>query len=391
MEEFSFETINSLILTKQHLTPNSKTDDIIQITTDLCGLHSTSQSTPYLSLFARSNNFKKETLDEVAFEKKLMGKIRCMRKTVFIHPKETIPFYFNATKQQYAKRHVDYLKNLGVSEEEYQKNVKDIIEVLEKKALSVSQIKKELGTDVNVSAMVNLACDQTLIIRNKPIKSWRDKRHTYSVFTNYFPDLDLDEVSEENGIKYMIRNYLHTYGPVTENDIVWWTGMNKTPVRSVIEELEKEISKIFINETEKEYYILNSDLKQLEEIKIPKKDVLNFLPDLDPYLMGYKDRERYIGEDHYNYLFDRSGNAATSILVNGKVIGIWDFVSAKEPVIKMYFLEEIKKDVQKEIKKEANKVGQFIFDTEAELLECDKMEPLKGRIPGEVLVPLKHC
>ena len=391
MKEYPINSVNHFVLSKHHLTPETKIDDIVKIARNLCGLHSTSQSTPYLSLFARTINFKKEILDEVVFEKKLMGKIRCMRKTVFVLPRKTIPFYYKATKNQYAKRHVDYLKNLGVSEEEYQKNIKNIIEVLGIKALSVSEIKKELDTDMNVSAMVNLACDQSLLIRNKPVKSWRDKRHTYSVFSNYFPDLDMDDINEEDAIKYMIRKYLQNYGPVTENDIFWWTGMNKTPVRKVLEELEKQIERIKITDSENEYLLLKSESDKLKEVKIPKKDIVNFLPDLDPYLMGYKDRERYIVKVYYDYLFDRSGNAATSIIVNGKVVGIWDFVSAKKPVIKLYTLEEIRKDILKQITKEASRVGNFIFDQEAEIRFCDKMEPLKGRIPGEVQVPLKEC
>ena len=115
MKEYPISSVNHFVLSKHHLIPETKINDIVKIARNLCGLHSTSQSTPYLSLFARTINFKKEILDEVVFEKKLMGKIRCMRKTVFVLPRKTIPFYYKATKNQYAKRHVDYLKNLGVS------------------------------------------------------------------------------------------------------------------------------------------------------------------------------------------------------------------------------------------------------------------------------------
>ena len=59
MDHFEIDKINKLILTKHHLTKDSKTDNILRITEDLCGLHGTGTIEPYLSLFARMNLFKK--------------------------------------------------------------------------------------------------------------------------------------------------------------------------------------------------------------------------------------------------------------------------------------------------------------------------------------------
>ncbi len=53
------ERVNCFILGKHHLTEDSKIDDVVQITEDIGGLHATSPSTPYLSLFARAWNFKR--------------------------------------------------------------------------------------------------------------------------------------------------------------------------------------------------------------------------------------------------------------------------------------------------------------------------------------------
>ncbi|MHA1223796.1 MAG: DNA glycosylase AlkZ-like family protein [Candidatus Heimdallarchaeaceae archaeon] len=83
MKPFPLATINYFILSKHHLTPKTKIDNILQIAHDICGLHSTSQTTPYLSLFSRTNSFQKEDLEKEAYEKKNLGKIRCMRKTIF--------------------------------------------------------------------------------------------------------------------------------------------------------------------------------------------------------------------------------------------------------------------------------------------------------------------
>ncbi len=391
LEEFNVATINRFVLNKQHLTDETKIDDVTQIALDIGGLHSTSQTTPYLSLQTRSKNFKRNQLDEEAYEKKKLGKIRCMRGTVFILAKEIVPYIYAATKKQYAKRHVGYLKNLGVSEEKYQKNVKAILDVLKVNNISVSEIKKTLNSQENISAIVNLACDQALIIRNKPNKSWRDRRHTYSDFSEYFPIMKLDDYNEEESRLFLVKYYLKSLGPATETDIVWWTGFNKTETREALKDLGNQITKISISGIENEYFILQSEIEELRKATDIVDDVINLLPNLDPYLMGYKNRERYVKQEYYNYIYDRSGNATNSILVNGKVTGIWDFVGSKEQVIKIHFMEKAEEGIHGKIQLQAEKTGEFIFDEKVPVIEWKGMEVLKGRTPGDVQAPLKNC
>ncbi len=393
MPELSVEQINQFILQKQHLTAETKTTDIAAVTRNIGGLHSTSQTTPYLSLFSRVKDFSRNQFDEEAYVKKNLGKIRCIRKTVFIHHKDYIPWIINATKKQYEQRHVDYLANLGVSEKKYQKIVQEILKVLDGRTLSVSEIKKELNSKENISAMVNLACDQFKIIRNRPIKSWRDKRHTYSVFKEYFLDMDLEEYSEEESRTKLVKYYLERFGPVTETDIAWWTGFNKTETRIALEKLKDEVTQ---NPIEplcplNPLYMLTTDAEKLAQTAISEQATINILPDLDPYMMGYKERTRYVDSNYYDYIFDRSGNATTTILINGKVKGIWDFISSKRPEIRFFLLEKLDKILLGEVKNELELLGKFIFEENVKLVECKKMDPLKTRTPGEVQTPLKYC
>ncbi len=391
MEEYTETEVNYFILTKQHLTPESRIDDVSKIAQDIGGLHATSQTTTYLSTFFRSNNFRKKDLEEEIYYKKNLGKIRCMRKSVFVQPRELIPTIYTATKKQYAKRHKDYLNNLGVSLETYEKSAVEIRKILSGRILSTAEIKKEVTSKEYTTHFISLMCDKLDIIRNKPIKSWKDKRHTYSLFTEFFPEMDFEGIYEEESMKFLVEYYLQSLGPATETDIFWWTGFNKTQTRKILLELENKIERIQIKGIEKEFLILSEDLKNLKQLQQEEENTVNLLSDLDPYLMGHKDRERLVEEEHYNHLFDRSGNATSSILLNGKVIGIWDFVSSKESKIKIFFLEKPEASVKQQVIEEVKKAGLFIFDQEITIIECKEMEPLKSRTPGEMLTPLKHC
>jgi hypothetical protein len=116
--------------------------------------------------------------------------------------------------------------------------------------------------------------------------------------------------------------------------------------------------------------MLSQDEEALLSEKATGKHIVGMLPTLDPYLMGYKDRERYMNPEHRDYIFDRGGNATSTILLNGKVIGIWDF---KEPVVKIFFFENPEADLLKEVSVQARSLGDFISGKDAEVKECESI------------------
>lgn len=88
IDSLSIQSVNRFILAKQHLSEDSKIDDIVQITKDIGGRHATSATTPYLSLLARTNSFVKENLQKELYQEKSLAKVTFVRKTMFILPEE---------------------------------------------------------------------------------------------------------------------------------------------------------------------------------------------------------------------------------------------------------------------------------------------------------------
>jgi len=128
----------------------------------------------------------------------------------------------------------------------------------------------------------------------------------------------------------------------------------------------------------------------LQSLKL-EKHIINLLPSLDPYLMGYKDRERYLNPKYYNYVFDRSGNATSTILLNGEVIGVWDIAEKAEPVVKLFLFEEVRKTVLDDIHIMGRKMGKFITERKVQVKECSSMVPLTRRTAGGFMTPLRDC
>ncbi len=391
IEKFGLDQVNHFVLEKQHLTENSKINDIYQITQNICGLHATHPMTPYLSLFIRTRKFKREDLDEILYEKRMLGKVRYARKTVYVIPKERISEVFSATKGMLEQRFGPYLEYLGITKKDFEDASRSILELLKGKGMTVKEIKKELQVDLNISAIVNLMCDQDLLVRGKPATGWRSSIHTYYPFHEYFPDIDLNEVGEGDAKKSMVKQYVASFGPVTVTDASWWTGFTKTEVKHILKDLKADMASLEIPGIEGEYVLLASDKKRLESTSTPEKPLINFMPLLDPYLMGYKERKRYLAPELYTKVFDRSGNATSTILEDGRVVGVWDFDEEKEPTVKILLFEKVRSSISEEIYSKAKKIGKFISGKEVQIKQCRSMVPLTERTMGGFLSPLRGC
>lgn len=390
MQILDFDQVNKFSLGKQHLTIDTKIDNIVQIVEDICGLHSTELKTSYLSLFVRTNKFKKSDLEKELYEEKSLGRIRGMRRTLFIETLKWIPIIYAATCNLIEYSFEKYMEFHKVSLKEYQEISQNIIKKLKGRELSASEIRKELNSKSNIPAIIQVMGNRGLLIRGKPIKDWKDRRNKYALFKDYFPELDLSMYEENKAIRLLVEKYIKTYGPVTETDMAWWTGLKKTKIRDVLKPIEQNLEKVKISNVKKTYIMDKEELANLENNSTYEKPSLSLLPGLDPYPMGYKDRERYINAQNYNNLFDRSGNITSTIFLNGKAIGVWDTEEEPEPLIKFYLFHSLENDLIDELYSETKKVGQFFFDTNINIRKCEKMIPLTERRAGGFMTPLKN-
>ncbi len=388
MEKFSLSKVNQFVLNKQHLADDAKLNDAVRITQDIGGLHGTSATGPYLSLLARSISFRR---DDLAFEmskKKSLTRIRYVRNTIYILPKEFIPVAFAATSQMAEVTAARFSKYLGITPTHYARLSNKILKILRGRGLTTREIKQKLRTAANIAPIVNLMCDKGILVRSLPREGWKSTQHAYYLFKDYYPELDLSTYEEKEAREKIIGRYLLSFGPVTEKDIAWWTGFPKTQVREILEGLGAEVNSVDISELEGGYLIHSSELEFLRSFTTPIHPVVNILPSLDPYIMGYKDRERFRSPKHDKMIFDRSGNATSTILVDGRVVGIWDL---REPTVKIFYLTAVEKEVQKKIRSKVSEAGKFIAEGPVQVKVCDSMVPLTKRTAGSFMSPLKDC
>jgi hypothetical protein len=330
--------------------------------------------------------FSRDMLDEAMYVHKSLVRIRCMRNTMFILPREIVPAAFAATKKWSWLNAERFRKNSGPGDDETEAVSGKIVALLAGGGKTTAEIKRSIGPVTNLPAVLTLLCDRGVLVRGE-IPNWRSNQYRYHLFSEYLPGLQLDSIDEPAAILQLARSYYAAFGPATADDFSWWSGLGKTKVRAALDELP--VAHLEISGLAGDFLVLQGDLRTLSRKEENATTTVNLLPGLDPYVMGYKVRDRYLSRDSYGLTFDRSGNSANTIVVDGRLSGVWDTDGEDGPQVKLYLFEEVDQGSRKKIVAEASRLGQFIYGRPVTVRECRSMVPLTDRPPGGFLSPLK--
>ncbi len=128
-----------------------------------------------------------------------------------------------------------------------------------------------------------------------------------------------------------MRRWLYSFGPGTEDDLVWWLGATRAAVRAALAALGAVAVSLDSGATGR---LLPDDLAEVPD---PGPWVA-LLPVLDPTIMGWQGRDFYLGP-HRAQLFDRTGNAGRTAWVDGRAVGGW--LQDDRGVVRVRLLEDV--------------------------------------------------
>jgi hypothetical protein len=348
---FTTTSVSGYLAHKQHLLPRSQLTDVVQITRDIVALHATIATGLYLSLWARVPGFQPGMLADALYERRCLARVLCMRTTLHVVPSDEVPLFLQAYGDQVGRRapaehQIDLLLvQAGLCEEEeagavLEKLHGQVLDVLAESGPStvreISQAVPELEAKIRHSVgkpyegefsvgsrLIPSMCVQGLLIRARPRGSWRSNLYEYAALSEWLPDVDLDPVAPEEARTWLVRRYLSAFGPATFEDIRWWTGFTKGETEQALLPLKHEVVEVVIEGLGEAYLMMAEDAQRLDGNAPADTPYISFLPALDPYIMGYPDRRRFLAPEHNAKVFDRAGNAMPTIWVNGQVVGAW--------------------------------------------------------------------
>lgn len=340
--------VNAFLLRKQHLLPSARGLELASVVRDICALHSTAALTPYLSLIARMRSFRAEHLDAALYQDRSLVRLTCMRSTLHIVPAASMATFFQATRK--AQRRTE--KQLGrmlvesglCAEGEQavmlQRLRSRVVQSLARHGpCTVEELKDRIpelgarfhyapdkpyaGTFSVGSQIVPWMCTQGLLVRARPRGTWRSNLYEYAGLADWLPGTDLGAVDTLQAKTQLVRCYLAAFGPASFDDITWWSGLAKRDVHRALAALGSEIVEMTIERLGEGFWMLSSESEALCDAADATNGAVCLLPSLDPYVMGYRDRRRFLPPERHAQVFDRAGNAFATVWIDGKIVGVW--------------------------------------------------------------------
>lgn len=363
-------------LGRRHLlADDARVDDLAELAGDLVGLHATDPASVYLAARARMHQATVADVERVLYDERRALRMLGMRRTMFVVPLELAPVVQAACTDAIAarerQRYARLLEEAGIAPdgagwldevsretlaaleargEAFAAELSSDVPRLREK-LHYGEGRKWAGSQSATTLVLFLLAAEGRIMRGRPRGSWTSSQHRWAPARTWFPQppprLDPGAARAE-----LVRRWLSAFGPGTLVDLRWWTGLPAGQVKAALAELQP----VEVDLDGATGFVLRGD----EEPEAEPEPWVALLPALDPTVMGWKERDWYLGE-HASALFDGSGNAGPTVWWNGRVVGGW--AGRKDGGIAFRLLEDIGSEGRAAVETEAERLAAWIGET----------------------------
>jgi hypothetical protein len=365
---------------RHSLAPAARVGGPESVARALVALHATEPASVHLSSWARTAALDVADVERAFYNDKSLVRQLCLRLTLFGLPRDLLPAVHGSICRRMAQRaRADLARGAERAEVTMDGNAWvdracDAVEaeLSRGEPLSARQLRERLpeatgqfaqgaGTSwastvqltPRVITLLNL---QGRITRCGNDGDWRTSRPLWTT-TRLWLGADVVPLDAAAGYAELVRRWLWSYGPGTDEDIAWWIGTTKAAVRTALAEVGAV--PVSLDGTSNVGWLLPDDLDSVSE---PDAWVA-LLPVLDPSVMGWRER-RFVLGGHAPALFDSVGNAGTTVWADGRVVGAWVQDNANR--VRLTFLEKVPASHRSALDEQAERLttwldGQRVF------------------------------
>lgn len=358
---------------RHRLAPSAHATTPEEAAAGVVALHATEPASVHLSVWARMPEIDVAAIDGAFFADRTLVKQMCMRQTLFGLPADLLSAALGSICVRIADRaRKDLIKGAekaGVTDDGSawvgRAGEAIVAELAKGEALTAKQVRERVPESAGSYAqgagtkwassvsltprVITLLGLEGRIMRAGNDGDWRASRPRWTTTEQWLGPVE--RMSETEGYSELVRCWLMRNGPGTVDDIAWWLGSTKGAVTTALDALDAV--PVSLDNLDIPGWLLPDDV---EPVAAPEPWVA-LLPLLDPSIMGWRDRSFLLGP-HAPELFDSAGNAGTTILVDGRVVGVW--VQDENQRVRLVWLEDVPAARRRELEAAAGRLTDWL-------------------------------
>lgn len=356
---------------RHRLAPGYHAQDAVEAARGVVALHATDPASVYLSAWARLAEAGFDPVATALYEDRSLLRILAMRRTLFVVPTDEAPILQAAASIGVAR--VERRRNEQLAElldvpdvaawlrDAETAALEALDELGEATATELARVVPALARKVRVNVGKPYEADlgfgsrillvlalEGRVVRGRPRGTWLSSQYRW-VPTDRWLGGPLPTLAVEEGQARLVARWLAQFGPGTEADLRWWSGLTAREIRAALATVGAETVELTGEAGSSVGYVLPGDV---DPTPVPPSWVA-LLPSLDPTTMGWRDRAWYLS-GYQPQLFDSAGNAGPTIWVDGRIVGGWAIRDKGE--VATALLEDVGGDAELAIEAEAAKL-----------------------------------
>lgn len=315
------------------LTPSRRVDDVAAVADAVVALHSSDPTSVFLSAAARMHDADIPAIEEALYAGRSLVRHHAMRRTIWA----MTPAVAQAANAGFSRKIAAAERRrtatlFGEDERWVSEGIDRVAAIVERSGgpISTREVAAQVpdlagprvvnagrsgeGTMAPHTRLLLCAALEGRITRGRPAGTWIGSHYEWWPSAEWH-GIDWNEPDPDTGAEEIVRRYLDSFGPVTLEDVVWWTGGTTTLVRRAFDAVDAREVALDDGGTG---YVRAGDAGETDVAPW-----VALLPGLDPTSMGWKRRDWYLPPDLARRVTDRSGNIGPTIWVDGQVVGGW--------------------------------------------------------------------
>jgi hypothetical protein len=288
-----------MLLTPQRLT-------VPRAIERLCALQAQYSPSPYIALWSRLRGFRKEQLTRALEDRKVV-KSSLFRITLHITSARDYPYFaaawLPAAREMTPRVTVERMAKLSRE-----------VEAAATKPITHEQLEaiaaEEMGGRWRTRTLAPL-------LQVPPSGTWGFHGRPELLLMKTWLGSGLP--TREEGAKHLVRSYLTSFGPATQQDLLRFAGVRVGDLRPGLQQLELQTYR-----DERGRVLLDLPRAPLPDQDLPAP--VRFLPKWDSSLLAYAppERTRILPEEFRSTVIRKNGDVLPTVLVDGFVAATWN-------------------------------------------------------------------